>query len=457
MVLGITKAIKMRASGTNGQIIKMSKRERKNWRGTDLSKERGINMKRHVKLKRVISCIVSIVLLITLFPITGMATGPQDSSGYYYVDNTITTSLEKSEIEQFEQFQLAIANTELSEGSYIENILTYCEPISTDGTLVTVYDSDTLIDYIPDCEEIKEITQLDANLFISYFTEDGKEVILEYSNSGLASRTIYDPEEDVVVFLSQNENYKMENFRNGSYIRMSEELAEAIDDCAETGTYDALQRFNDVAITANENGDTFISYNRYGGHKTLDYEEILESDQPSYTNKNIGSGSVYSSALGKNVNYRIYEDRNEYREMELNTRTYSAGVAVTVLSIFIGVEMKLMPIVLLAYNIAIIIVGGIEVIEEGLEIARNGLCAYSGSRDGYIYDSTKYNDYVHVFSGYSNNGEFHGGYLEGEFRWVDYESPNVFETWSASLIKSTMIDDYDKDIENFGYCYSFRP
>ena len=201
MVLGITKAIKMRASGTNGQIIKMSKRERKNWRGTDLSKERGINMKRHVKLKRVISCIVSIVLLITLFPITGMATGPQDSSGYYYVDNTITTSLEKSEIEQFEQFQLAIANTELSEGSYIENILTYCEPISTDGTLVTVYDSDTLIDYIPDCEEIKEITQLDANLFISYFTEDGKEVILEYSNSGLASRTIYDPEEDVVVFL----------------------------------------------------------------------------------------------------------------------------------------------------------------------------------------------------------------------------------------------------------------
>ena len=72
-----------------------------------------------------------------------------------------------------------------------------------------VYNSDTLVNYLPHASEIAEIVKLGENLFISYKIDGGSEVILEYSETALVSQTIYDPAEDTIIFISEQENMKI--------------------------------------------------------------------------------------------------------------------------------------------------------------------------------------------------------------------------------------------------------
>ena len=202
--------------------------------------------------------------------------------------------------------------------------------------------------------------------------------------------------------------------------------------------FDDLKSIDGISVDIDKDGTVFVSPNKAGSYKELDYLSILKSDQPPYTNRLFDNGSVYCSTLGENLKYKITETRNSYIQKKLDCKSWAAGTAITLISLYISTPLTLIEKVLAALSVTIIIQGGVEVINEGAIIANNGVYTYTGKRDGYLYDPTKYNTYVYVFQSSSSNGEFNGGYLNGEFRFIDFLKPTSF-SWTSEQIKADMI------------------
>ena len=258
--------------------------------------------------KRIISLVVSLAIILAITPTASIAANTEATEpAYNYVDNTEIIPLTEDEINQYSQFQLALPSLVSDHESNIEQILSHCKLVSEPkgiNSSTYVYNSDTLVNYLPHASEIAEIVKLGENLFISYKIDGGSEVILEYSETALVSQTIYDPAEDTIIFISEQENMKIKSFRNGIYYELPAETEQNMINYIQDNNFDDLKSIDGISVDIDKDGTVFVSPNKAGSYKELDYLSILKSDQPPYTNQLFDNGSVYCSTLGENLKYK---------------------------------------------------------------------------------------------------------------------------------------------------------
>ena len=69
-------------------------------------------------------------------------------------------------------------------------------------------------------------------------------------------------------------------------------------------------------------------------------------------------------------------------------------------------------------GIGLAVIGGIQQITESVKLYRSANYKYNYERYGLVYDSTRFNDYVQVYSSFGQ-GTFSGGYNnKDQFDWI---------------------------------------
>ena len=125
-------------------------------------------------------------------------------------------SLNPSAISDYDKYALHSSGETDSAAITSSDILALCDCIketTVDEHITRTYTSDTLINLIDDCKELTGISSLDNIVYIAYTTNDLKEVILAYSDSGIAEKMIYDPATDKAISITGDSALVYSNVR----------------------------------------------------------------------------------------------------------------------------------------------------------------------------------------------------------------------------------------------------
>lgn len=340
-----------------------------------------------------------------------------------------------------------------------------CQEIKSEtigGYIITSYTSETLEDYLFDCKEIVDISEMNGFFYVGYLTNSGKEVLLCYQEDGLYNKSVYENATDTAYIETTEEATVYENFRNGSSYEMSDELLEEIDACIVTKDWETLNEIECIDVDIDENGlvsviPTLASSSSGVFSSEAEQLQDLKAHFPQYTNKTMQLYSKYSAALGENVSITVVESRNAYVKKSGDWHTFVVGTALTAIATFIGIATTggIGPVV------AILTLAGVEIsaaqtIMDEVTLSNGGVYEYFGERAGYAYDKTIYNDAVRVIQR-SAKGEFAGGYTsDGDFEWV-HSVPSLAYNHSYDEIANDTIFNYNADIEVHGFCSMYRP
>lgn len=128
------------------------------------------------------------------------------------------------EVVRYGRYALALPATDSAPDAPLtaERILAYCakgDASTVDGQVFTTYTSDTLPQYLTDCEALTDLTLRDGSLYISYATPRSEAVSLVYSQEGLLSQSVYDERTDTAYFLCPGPPQKQTQFRFGAGVR----------------------------------------------------------------------------------------------------------------------------------------------------------------------------------------------------------------------------------------------
>lgn len=317
-------------------------------------------------------------------------------------------------------------------------------------------------DLFTNCREIIEITDIQGMLYVSYITEDDKEVRLVYNKDGLCEKVIYDSNSDTAYIENKNEAIVLENFRAGISFKMDEDVLEKIHTFYEQGKIDELNKIDDIDIKIDTEGNLFVEPEVGVNQTTRAIEgfastsELLKDLKASfgmYENKQVLSTSKYCSALKKNVSVKVLATRNAYVKKSANWRKFAIETTIAVISAYLGLPSSAIVIILTAHGIAI---SAVNQIKEAVTLYKSAIYTFSGIKRSYVYDTTVYNEWVKVY-GVSSTGEFTGGYNSNDqFTWVISKPSTALEK-SNSTLATTAINNYNADVESHGYCSLYEP
>jgi hypothetical protein len=198
---------------------------------------------------------------------TAFAVNPvQGGSGVIITDNTSTSVLSEQEAEEYSVYDISLPQTSNSAASkqaysYIDSILAYCSysaTIMAGDLAIPMYTSQTLQNYLYDCETITSISIRNSTLYVEYITFNDGMVILGYAASGLISRGVYESATDTAIEYRDGVTFQYNNFRAGTHVEMTDALLEEIDVCLENEDYDALREIEDIVVIEDENGNFAI-------------------------------------------------------------------------------------------------------------------------------------------------------------------------------------------------------
>lgn len=424
-----------------------------------------------MKLKRWIALTLSLSMLLSLMSLQVYASDSVQQDIIY--SNTCNTLLlSDEEAEYFEQFSVTLP-TSISDDSesigFVENILSVSSVIDIKeiGDITyTLYESSDIPYYLPNCSQIEEIVKAEDSVNITYQTTDNLTVILTYTDEGLTNQLIYDNSSDILYQPLIGGGTKLENFRFGSSYTFSEEAMEMIREAIASGNYSEIQDNPEIHISVDEEGEVSIVPNTnelmstrsgvIGFDNEADLLTSLKSDFPYYYEKANSSGTVYCAYLNKYISFQGLDNRNGYVRESASYSSFAASTAITVLSLYLGVEITVMATILNVMGISILIKDGISVVGEAIKLYNSAIYEYYYERFGLLYDSTRFNDYVELYSS-RGFGQFTGGYdSNDEFTWVK-SLPSTPEAKNWSDIQSTCMTYYNVELNTYGYCERYYP
>lgn len=401
-----------------------------------------------------------------------VSAAPYDAQedGYIYVDHSNEYSLSSDEAEIYSCFEFSIdADQEVAPASDIsikDYILSLCT-LSSEYDLfdyhIASYESEDISALLYDCDSISEIMLIDDVLYITYFTSNGVEVHLGYDDTGLTEKVVYYPESDTAIIQNMGTTTQHDGFRAGCSSEISDELKSKVDQLIEEQNWEALSNLDCIdweLDTTDTDDSSALSATRAGGvfGFTSDAAMLanLKSDFPMKVDSQILRQSKYTSILSKNYTVKVLENRNGYVRITSNWANFVASTAITAISTYLAIKTTATISILDALGIQMGIVDGVNMIKESVKLYRSAKYEYFGARDGYVFDDTLYNNFVHVIF-HSGDGEFTGGYTSsGVFTWVESVRSSAYD-YSADSIANKALEYYAKNVYADGYCSVYSP
>ena len=182
----------------------------------------------------------------------------------------------------------------------------------------------------------------------------------------------------------------------------------------------------------------------------------LESDYPPYDDLVSYSGYVYSVVLKKDLHCKTIESWGNYTKSVFRSKTFEEKTSIQAIAEYFGIVVDAVKEGLNKKSIIPILVNGVEIVYEALQIQFANRYYAAVNRRGYVYDTTVYNDYVRVYYRSAN----------AEFNWVYYGSDevghwecntkNVFEH-SAKRVSELACVSYELNVREHKFCYDYYP
>lgn len=431
--------------------------------------------------KKIISFLLALVLSIA-FSVQALATDISSNERIIIRDNVIETPLTVEQAETYAIYEISLSqippqnqSQPQSDQSVVNSILSLCsldKTVQVDSLIIKEYSSNTLSNYLPYCNEILSISLMNGFLYVFYNALDGKEVTLGYSDNGLREKTVYDVATDSAVIEINGGATLYQNFRQGISVEMSDELINEIDNYVMAEDWEALYALEEIEVTADDTGTISIhpAVSLYDNTSNVipsavvssvdafesdaDMLAHLQSRFPPYSKTIIGTYTRYCSALNSNVSIQVKESRDAYSRTHANWRDFVIGTAITTITTFLGgPNISVTVLILSALGVGL---SAANELENHVTLCNSANYSYYGTRSGYAYDTTLYQNYVRVVN-YSDRAEFHGGYTaDGIFEWIIYSYPDAFNH-TTSDIADTTISWYNSNISVHGYCKSYFP
>ena len=162
---------------------------------------------------------------------------------------------------------------------------------------------------------------------------------------------------------------------------------------------------------------------------------------------------MYCAALGQNVSVRINESRDSYRLVSSGFDSFLAGTGIAAIGLFLSVSTGTVALWL---TYAGVLLSGATTINTAITLWKSGKYNSTAQRHGYVYDTTVYNENVHV-TWNTSSGEFSGGYNNAEeFTWIISTPPSTFAVPYSTNLNQTL-HNYNADIALHGMCYTYSP
>lgn len=349
-----------------------------------------------------------------------------------------------------------------------EDLIDLCEVVETkqdDSRNYVTYTSQDIQSCLYDFGSELYLGATEEKFYISYLTTSGDYVVLAYSDDGLIEKGVHNQEEDVYYYISETEAYSFES----CHYAMSAETRALINRYLENEDIDGLAAVDGIQVIADANGNIIIQEDipsmAVGANPGISVQGIdqptsetellnsLKSAFPMYNHSLKHSTSAYCDALGKNINIRVYETRNDYTKTSADYKVFLVGATITAISLYLGLNPSLIEYILAALSIGISLT---DTILEDVTLYRQAHFDYTFSRVGYAYDSTVYNDYVRVIE-YTDTGVFAGGYDNEEvFRWIYDEYPSSYDVSYGTIVDRT-IYNYNSDVFVHNSCTLYFP
>ncbi|MGE4214771.1 MAG: hypothetical protein AB7E42_08350 [Anaerotignaceae bacterium] len=332
------------------------------------------------------------------------------------------------------------------------------------GNKINIYSSDTLPQYLYNCDTIIEIAEMNDSVYITYLTGNNENVVLNYNSEGLYDKGIHENETGTSIYISENDATMMQP----NTYEMSEELQEFIDECIDNGDIEELyniEQLNVFEVDGNyaieeklpfdqaNNINQIKVYSASTPTTDLALLSSLKNDFSMYTNKSVLSQSKYCSYLKKNVSVVIKEDRNSYKRVSANWNSFNVGTSLTIICTALSLPESALVAVLTGACVGI---SAKDTILSAVKLSSSAVYSYNGNRYGYAYDTTVWKDNVLV-QVKKSKGEFTGGYdKDGNFTWIISTTPSAFKestpTWANNVIKY-----YNSDLVSSKGKTSFQP
>jgi hypothetical protein len=442
--------------------------------------------------KKFISVLVALAMLAAMSAVAVATEGDslQKAPGYIFTDNTTTTDISGTKVAAlYNAYSLRLPTgvfVAAGTDSYVDALISLCEPV-TDAymigeVLAQSFTSDTLAQYLYQCEGITEISKIGDVVYVGYTATNGFEIILAYAGTGLLNKAAYNPAEDKLVQFIGNEATAFGHFREGTHMEMSEALMNEIDERLAVGDIASLEANPDIEIVYDENGGRYIepasAVFRQGTSSSVSFaygSAVDSADAPSlsamgfsndaamlnnlkavfpqYTNAVKATYSKPCGALGQSITVRVKGSRNNYSKVTADYATFYAGYALALVVTFLSLPVSTVVAILTVLGVS---VSGGSTLLQSATLVRSAIYRFDGAKHGYVYDTTVYNADVRVDTNYGA-GRFTGGYTNsGEFTWVYSQICPAFDISNAT-IANTAANAYNADIVMYGLCYNYYP
>ena len=421
-------------------------------------------------MKRVISLLLCIALLLSLTSMVSASEVASAKKAIELVDRTDMALLLHQDTSAYDVYKVDIPATNQAKSTLTSNaqvniketLLSLCRALDYEqvgGYEVYNYTSATLGNYIRNCAEITNISEIGNFLYIEYTTTEKEEIVLCYGEQGLNHVVVYNPNQDVATMIQGDSITQYVHFREGIHFEMSEALLDEIDACLQEENYDMLLANKDLHVTTDENGAIWIEPSQAALQATSSVNddarnlEQLKADFPTYTNEKKYSTTMYSSELGKRFSVSVNESRDSYTKKSANWKLFGAGTALSVIGLFIGGTVTTAAAVVTALGVGI---STVDTILQQVTLSQSAIYKYSGERRGYVFDSITYQQNVRVIC-YAGTGEFHGVYdKNGNFVWGVFSTPSAYDHSYADVAQKSF-DNYCADIVMNHYCSLYYP
>lgn len=345
----------------------------------------------------------------------------------------------------------------------IELILSLCDYEETvivgDDTFIR-YSSNIVPEYLEKCHEITDISVLNDRVKIIYAGINGEYVVLNYNNSGLVSKTVYDENNDICIYHDEATALLYEKFREGSSYEINNAMMEEIDQLISAGKWEDIDSIEGIKVTYHSDGthsiEPEIDYSPLSAGATSEAQLLsdLYSNFTPYTNKLMTGYVKYCNALEENVFIDIYESRDGYTKQSADFRRYAAGTAFDIISAYLELSKEVSVRNILGLLGAVF--DAYDNLVREIMIYRGAYYTYRLERRSYVYDTSTYDDYVRVFD-HGSKGVFSGGYdSNDDFTWIISSSPKTSD-YSYDSIANTTIYNYNADLSINGYCSLYFP
>lgn len=331
-------------------------------------------------------------------------------------------------------YDIAVPST-FSNSKSRSNIVDWLNKVLNDAPLewestsgdIRVYDLSVAKNLdILNVKDVIEVAYIDGTYNISYNTNDGEFVTLEYLSDGTKNKYVRKATEDTNQSDAKTPADVEVLFFDGYKQTVSE---------YETSVLSEMQPMATTQVS-------------FPTPKQCGFTDTGSSGTVTTTQ------NVYIASLGKNQTARVVKYETNYQRVGSGWRTWGANTAISAIATYFGWGTVALANFLSGAGVVIALVGGIQQLNNQLSLPQYPDYTANDGKYGDIYDTTTYNKYCRVFYNVGTSQYISGISSSGSFTDVK-KGYNGIKT--DSVVISQVQSLFNSCIATYGYNALYSP